>query len=90
VNLCTLFLLAAQQFITLCLTQYLGHYGRSAVLGEGIGGVVHYAPVVVFYALAIFLTPLGLLEIDFTTCNRFSFHVLVLASDNAIALLVRM
>lgn len=48
-NLCTLFLLAVLQFITLCLTQYLGHYGRSVVLGEGIGGVVHYAPVVVFY-----------------------------------------
>ena len=89
-NLCNLFLLAVQQFITLCLTQYLGQYGRSVVLGEGIGGVVHYAPVVVFYALAIFLTPPGLLEINLTTCNRFSFHLLVLASDKFIALLVRL
>jgi len=81
VNLCTLFLLAVQQFITLCLTQYLGHYGRLVVLGEGISGVVHYAPIVVFYSLAIFFTPPGLQEVILTTCNRFIFHVLVLASD---------
>lgn len=89
-NLCTLYLLAVQQFITICLTQYLGHYGRFVVLGEGIGGVMHYAPVVVFYALTIFLTPPGLLEIILTACNRFSFQVLVPASDKVAALLIRL
>jgi hypothetical protein len=72
------------KFITLCLTQYLGHYGRLVVLGEGIGGVVHYTPIVVFYTLAIFFTLPGLQEIILTTCNRFSFHVLVLASDKVV------
>lgn len=89
-NLCTLFLLEVQQLITLCLTQYLGYYCRSVVLGEGIGGVVHYAPVVIIYALAIFFTPPGLREIILTACNRFSFHVLVLACDEVVALLVRL
>jgi hypothetical protein len=70
------------KLITLCFTQYLGHYGRLVVLGEGVGGIVHYAPVIVFYALAIFFTLPGLQEVILTTCNRFSFHVLVLASDN--------
>lgn len=81
----TSFLLAVQQFITHTLRQYLGYNGRSVVLGEGIGGVVQYAPVVVFYALAIFFSPLGLLEIILTTCNRFSFHVLLLARDEVVA-----
>lgn len=63
---CTSFLLTAHQFITLCFTQYLWQYGRLVVPGEGVGGIVHHTPVVVFHSLTVFLTLFGLLEITLT------------------------